>query len=179
MPRRRAQESAFEQDWEGPSKSARKRAMHALQALASALVELSERQWREVLSEHPELIEELRITKGMDASSAKQRQLRHLGKLLEQIDHTVIQEQLGRINKPAQEDKALLHAAEAARDTLMSGDANTLADFCRQHDRADAQQLATLLGAARHERATGAVPKNARLLFRCLRELLSAERRSS
>jgi ribosome-associated protein len=162
--------------WEGPSKSARKRAMHALQALGAALLEVSERQWHELLGEYPDLIEELRIAKAMDASSAKQRQLRHLGKLLEQTDHAAIEDQLARLNKPAQEDKALLHAAEAARAALLDGDTLTLNEFCQQHPQACPTTLTSLLNAARREHAAGAPPKSARLLFRYLRDLLKAPR---
>lgn len=145
---------------ERPSKSAIKREMHALQALAQKMLELSPKQLDKIpMSE--------RMRKGVDdcigfKKEARRRQLQFLGKVMRDEDREGIEAALNRFEQGSREEAAELHALERWRDRLVADDA-ALTEYLAQH-RVDAQNLRTLIRNARAEKAGAG-----RALFRFLK----------
>jgi len=166
--------TALDPEADAPSKSARKREMHALQDLASALSALSDRQLRKLppKAQDETFLEELRIARSMQASGARQRQLRFLAKLLEHMDCEPLREHLETLNRPQQDDKRLHHAAETARDRLLTQGIGALEEFCVQFPAADTQRLRQLIAQHQREAAQQRPPVASRQLFRYLRDLM-------
>lgn len=89
-----------------PSKTSRKRAMHALQDLGTRLAEQSEQTIRALgLSE--ELVDALLACKSIRQREARRRQLQRIGKLMRSTDAPSLVEALGRIER----NGAQTHAA--------------------------------------------------------------------
>jgi ribosome-associated protein len=160
------------QDADRPSKTRRKKDMHALQALGVSLVELSAHQLAQV--DMPEdlrdaVLEARRIT----GHEGRRRQLQYIGRLMRDIDPAPIRAKLDEWRGQSREATAQLHAVERWRDRLIADDA-ALTDFAREHPHADLQALRTAIREARRERAAERPPKHFRELFRLLREAMQA-----
>ena len=78
-----------EEEFEGPSKSQRKRDMQALKDLAQKLVELSAEQLEAI--EDPRVRESILAAKKITKGNARKRQLQYAAKLMSKIDATPIQ----------------------------------------------------------------------------------------
>jgi ribosome-associated protein len=154
-----------------PSKSQRKRDMHALQDLGTALVDLSEEQLEKV-----ELPENLRdaVTEARRLAGkheALRRQMQYIGKLMRHIDPEPIRERIAAYNAVSHEQTARLHLLERWRSRLLeeSGALNELMDA---YPHADAARVRTLVRNAERERAAGQPPKSFRALFQLLNETI-------
>ncbi|HEY9037055.1 MAG TPA: ribosome biogenesis factor YjgA [Pseudomonadales bacterium] len=156
-----------------PSRSQRKRDHHALIELARALAQLSDRV-RKGLDLDESLHEPLQLASTMKPSSARERQLRYIAKLLEKIDHAAISDCLQEREKPSREKVALHHQAEAWRDRLLAED-QALDELLDAYPRAERSLLQTLILEARQQAAANRPPKAARQLFRQLRDLVTTE----
>ena len=155
---------------EPPSKSARKRAMHALQALGERLVNLSKRQ----LSHIPldaDLTTAIEEARRLKSSEAQRRQLRYIGKLLERGDPEPIQAALARLDEGRQQEAKRFHQLEHWRDELLERGLDAVELIVARYPDADRQQLRSLLLTARRERDRQKPPAAARKLFHYLREL--------
>lgn len=158
---------------EPPSKSSRKREMHALQALGEQLVALSaERLGKVPLPDalRQAVLDARRFTK----HEARRRQMQYIGKLMRSVDADAIRAAIGRAIGDSKEAVALMHRCERWRDRLLDDD-GALTEFLGEHPRADAQQLRATIRAARRERDTGEPPKHVRALYRWLHDTLGAE----
>jgi ribosome-associated protein len=158
-----------------PSKTRRKKDMHALQALGASLVELSAAQLAAIDMPEPlrdAVIEARRIT----SHEARRRQVQYIGRLMRDIDPTPIRAKLDEWQGQSRSATALLHAAERWRDRLLA-DEGALAAFSVEHSGRDLQRLRSLVRTARAEQAAGKPPRALRELFREIRGLL--ETRSS
>lgn len=156
----------------GPSKSQRKRDAHAVKDLGETLVELDASQLSKF--DLPEfIVGVINETRRIKKHGARKRQLMYLAKQLRQIDTEPLQQQLAQLQRPHQEDVALLHQIERWRDRLLQEDQETLTDFIKQHPQADVQQLRQLIRNSQKEAQQQAAPKSARQLFKYIRELLS------
>ncbi len=158
------------QDADRPSKTRRKKDMHALQSLGESLVELSAAQLAQV--EMPEdlrdaVLEAKRIT----GHEAKRRQMQYIGRLMRDVDPAPIRAKLDEWRGQSREATAQLHSVERWRDRLIEDD-GALTDFAREHPGADLQALRTAIRETRRERATDRPPKHFRELFRLVREAL-------
>jgi ribosome-associated protein len=159
-----------DQDLQPPSKSQRKREMHALQRLGTSLVALSRPQLEELGLPLP-LLEAVLTAQTMRSHGALRRQLQYIGKLMRSLDPLPIQQALARIQAPDRQAAARLHRLERLRDTLINeGDAG-IGRLTGIYPDADRQRLRQLIREARDERARGAPPHASRRLFRYLREL--------
>lgn len=154
-----------------PSKTRRKKEMHALQALGQQLVSLSAEQLARI-----ELPEELReaiaFTHRVTSHEGRRRQLQYVGKLMRQVDADAIRDALGRATGESRAAVALMHLAERWRDRLLDDD-DALTAFLTDHPAADAQWLRSTIRAARREQQPGNAPKHARLLYRWLHDVLA------
>lgn len=132
---------------ERPSKSARKRDMHALQALGEALVAMpASRRERLVLPENlGDAVDEYLRTRSHEG---RRRQMQYIGKLMRQVDPEPIAQAVAEAKLGQAADSLALHEAEAWRERLLApGDA--LTEWMAAHPGSDAQQLRSLIRAAR------------------------------
>jgi ribosome-associated protein len=160
-------------DAERPSKTRRKKDMHALQALGETLVELSSAQLAEV--EMPEdlrdaVLEARRIT----GHEGRRRQMQYIGRLMRDIDPAPIRARIDAWRGQSREATAQMHAIERWRERLIENDA-ALTEFANEHPGADLQALRTLIRETRRERAAERPPRHFRDLFRLLRDAMQAK----
>jgi ribosome-associated protein len=127
---------------EGPSKTRRKQAMHALQDLGERLGELKPEQLRQF--DLPEaLVIAINDYRRFTKWEAKRRQMQYIGRLMRDIDPAPITALLDQSSQTSREAVAGFHAAEAWRDKLLAGDA-ALDALVAQHPEADRQRIAQL-----------------------------------
>ncbi len=155
-----------------PSKTRRKRDMHALQNVGAQLVELTPQQVAE-LALPDKLADAVAEAKQMrKPDDARRRQMQYIGKLMRGIDAEPIKARLEGWRGVSNEHTAQLHAAERWRARLLE-DETAFAALASQYPKADLQHLRTLARNARKEQAANRPPKSFRLLFQELRALLS------
>jgi len=156
-----------------PSKSQRKRDMHALQALGGELVRLRRDQLQRI-----ELPEELReaidFAHRVSSHEARRRHMQYLGKLMRQVDADAIRTALAQVTGESRAAVALMHLAERWRDRLIADDA-ALTEFIAAHPAADVQWLRAAIRAARRDFGNQQAPRHARELYRWLHEQLESQ----
>jgi ribosome-associated protein len=158
-------------DGSAVSKTRRKKAMHDLQSLGEALVDLDRKRLAEL--DLPErLVDAVAAARGITKHEARRRQLQYIGKLMRDVDPAPIADALERMAEGPRAEKAHFAELERWRDRLLADDA-ALDDFVARHPGADRARLATLVRDARAERAGGATPKQFRELFRVLKTLVA------
>lgn len=151
-----------------PSKSQKKREMHALQDLDEELVKLSQDRL-DKLDLPDALYDAVMDARRFTKHEARRRQMQFIGKVMRDIDTEPIAEQLAEIKGESATAKAEFHALERWRDRLLADDA-ALTEWLAQHPSGDSQQLRNLIRNARKEAAAGKPPKSSRELFRWLRD---------
>ncbi|MCP5131511.1 MAG: DUF615 domain-containing protein [Pseudomonadales bacterium] len=157
---------------DGPSKSAVKRRMLALQQLGETLTGLSEKQLEKIPVNDERLLQVIREARGMRSHSARRRHLQLIGKLMRDIDPTPIEDALGAMDRQRQSEAAAFHELEELRDaTLAAGPAGVELVLGRW-PQADRQQLRQLLLQHQREIEKDKPPSASRKLFRYLRELV-------
>jgi ribosome-associated protein len=153
-----------------PSKTRRKRAMHALQDLGERLLELNRDQVARV-ELPPAVREALEAARTITAHEARRRQMQYVGKLMRALDGDALQQAIDRATGTARQSVALMHRCERLREQLIADDA-ALTALLRDHPLADAQWLRAAIRGARRERTAQRPPRHARELYRWLYELL-------
>ena len=153
-----------------PSKTQRKKAVHALQDLGVELVELPEERLEAI--EMPEtlrdaVMEARRIT----AHEAKRRQMQYIGKLMRKVDAEPIRAKLDAWLTQSRGPALAHRRAEKWRNRLLDED-GALSDLLREYPRADATYLQKLMDATARERETGHPPRSFRLLYKALHALM-------
>ena len=158
-----------------PSKSELKRQMHDLEKLGIAIVTLSKE--RIAALELPEkLIEALKHWQSITAHGAKRRQLQYIGKLMRSVEPEPIRQALEEQHKGSAQQTLQLHKLEALREQFLAeGEAskNTLTTWLNEHPQADAQQLRSLIRAARKDASATPEKRSGRAfreLFKFLKE---------
>lgn len=163
----------FGQRFDEPSKSQRKRQMHALQELGEQLVALSVERLRKVPM--PEaLFDAVRDAQRFTSHGARRRQMQYIGKLMRNIDPAPIQAELDAFNGVSKAETARMHRLEKLRADLLA-DETVLSTLAQRWPQADLQQLRTLRRNALKEREQNKPPRAFRELFRLLRELDESE----
>ena len=175
-----------------PSKTRRKKEMHALQALGERLVALPEARLKTVPLDE-DLRDAINMARGIRSHEGRRRQLQYVGRLMRSADAAAIEAALAGDDAAHARQVAAHHAAEQWRDGLID-DSRRLEDFIARFplpanaadatDRDGGEATATLTGlvaAARDAaRNGGANPRHARALYRALHQWLltfeSAER---
>lgn len=154
---------------ERPSKSQRKRDMHALQEMGAALVALPPARLDRI--EMPEalrvaILEAQRLTK----HEARRRQMQYIGRLMRDADPAPIRAALDALNGASAVETARQHRLERLRERLLD-DESVLTEIGAAHPGTDLARLRQLRRSTLHERETGKPPKSFRELFRTLREV--------
>ncbi len=152
-----------------PSKSALKRQSHDLQALGLEVAELPDQR----LAATPmpdglrEAILEYRRTKSHEG---RRRQLQYVGKLMRSADEAVLREAVAAARLGSARETLALHEAERWRAELIADDA-ALTRWMQQHPDSDAQQLRSLVRAARRDAVAPEArqPRSHRELFQFVR----------
>mgnify|MGYP005835336323 CR=1 FL=1 len=151
-----------------PSKTQRKKAMHALQSLGETLVDLSADQLDRLdLPEalHDAVVEASRIR----SREGRRRQLQYIGRLMRGVETEEIAERLALLQGESDAAKAEFHTLERWRARLIADD-DALTDWLAANPGCDVQMLRQLIRNARRETAEGKPPRASRALFRWLRE---------
>ncbi len=157
---------------EPPSKSSRKREMHALQDLGEQLVALSAERLKKVPL--PDVLyDAIRAAQGFKME-ARRRQMQYIGKLMRKIDPAPIQAQLEIFAGNSAAEVAKMHRLERLRSDLLE-DEKVIGSIAESWPGADLQYLRTLRRNALKEREAGKPPKSFREIFRVLRELQEAQ----
>jgi len=151
------------------SKTQRKKAVHLLQALGEALVELNDDQLAAI--ELPEALREAvmaarRITK----FEAKRRQLQYIGKLMRRVEVEPIRAALDAMLAGSRRQIAAHKRIESWRERLLGGP-GALDELLAEYPGVDAQRLRALVHGALRERDTGSPPRSYRELYQALREI--------
>lgn len=154
------------------SKTKQKRAMHELQALGVALVDLSDAQRAAMMLPEP-LAAAIIDARRMTRHEAKRRQLQLIGKLMRRVDPEPIRERLAALRGQSATETARLHRIENWRTRLIEDDA-ALTAFAAECPGADLQALRTAIRNARKEQAAGKPLRAYRELFRLLRDALAS-----
>jgi ribosome-associated protein len=159
---------------EAPSKSARKRAAHAAQALGERLVAMRDAELAELpLSEI--LLDAIREARRLTSRGGLVRQRQYIGKLMREIDTAAIEQAMASKAAGIALDSQRFQRVEAWRDRLVAEGAPALEELAQGRADLDRPGLAALMDRARdparstRERATAA-----RELFRALRAVLAA-----
>lgn len=166
----------FDNEYERPSKSQRKRDMIALQKIGEQLVnESPDRVNRIAMPDSLKTaIVECRRIKNHEG---RRRQLQYIGKLMRSLDEQTVAS-INQIIESwkglSKSDTLLMHTLERQREKLLTDD-NALTGFLNQYPHADGQQMRTLIRNARKETAAGKPPRAYREIYRLLKQIMTAQ----
>lgn len=155
-------------EYDGPSKSSRKREMHALQDIGAQLVALSPDRLAKV-SLPENLLDAVKDARRF-SMEARRRQMQYIGKLMRHIDPAPIQAQLDAFNGVSKAEVARHHRLERLRADFIA-DEKTIGAIVEAWPQADLQHLRTLRRNAIKEQAQGKPPRAFREIFQVLRQL--------
>jgi ribosome-associated protein len=151
------------------SKTKLKAQMQDLQDLGIELVRLSPEKLAK-FNLPDKLIDAIRIAKKINANAGIRRQYQYIGKLMREVDASIIQNTLADINGESTQSTQLLHESERWRDRLLASD-KELEEFISLFPHCDINQLRTLIRVVRKEQAIGK-NQNYRKLFKCIRDVI-------
>lgn len=155
-----------------PSKSQRKRDMHALRDLGKTLTELSEDQLARL--QLPDALRDaIREVRHISQRGALRRQLQYVGKLMREVDAERVQRELDAMTAGSLRQTAILHQSERWRERLLADEA-TVSEFVSSYPQCDVQKLRALVRNSRRESVAGKPPRAFRELLRLIRHLLVA-----
>lgn len=158
-----------EPQYDGPSKSQKKRDSHALQDIGEQLVALSDTQLKRI--DLPDklraAIEETRRTRSREGL---RRQMQFVGKVMRGLDTAPLVEALDAIRGVSARAVAREQMLERMRERLIA-DEQVLGDIAAQWPEADLTHLRTLRRNALRETELDKPPRAFREIFRVLRQL--------
>lgn len=155
-----------------PSKTRRKKDMHALQALGTSLIDLTPAQLAEI-----DLPDPLRAAvveaKRIKSHEGLRRQVQFIGRLMRDVDPAPIRAKVDEWRGQSRAAIATMHAVERWRDRLLADD-DALTAFAADRPGIDLQHLRSLIRNARADLAASRSPRAYRELFREIRRVLAA-----
>lgn len=162
-------------DYDGPSKSSRKRAAHAAQDLGAELISMRDSDL-EGLDLPETLADAVREARRITSRGGLARQRQYIGKLMRDVDPEPIRAYLASLNTITARDAERFRRVEGWRERLITEGAPALADLEREHPGLDHDEWARRVSAAQEERTrTAATGAASRELFRAIRALSEAE----
>ncbi len=165
-------QEALDEAYDGPSKSQRKRDMHALQSLGEELAALSLDRLRAL--ELPDALRDALLqVRSLRTHGAVRRQLQYVGKLMRDVDPEPLRERLDVWNGTSREAVVRAHLAEHWRERLLAGD-EAFSELLSEFPTVDIPAMRTLIRNARREREDSKPPRNFRELYRALLLLIEA-----
>lgn len=151
---------------EAPSKSQRKRDMHALQELGEALVALNDERLASV--DIPESLRDAVVkARKITRHEARRRQMQYIGKLMRDVDAGPIRARLAEWAGQSARQVGRHKELERWRERLLDDD-DALTEYAAKHPGIDLQGLRALIREARKERTAAQSPRRYRELFRFL-----------
>ena len=157
---------------ERPSKSAAKRAAHAVQELGETLLQLSEAEL-EALGLPEPLREAIRSARSIRSRGAALRQRQYIGKLMRAVDPEPIRAALAARSAQAARESERFRRTEHWRERLITEGEPALAELARWRPDIDLEEWRRRISTARSERARAAGGAAGRELFRALRALFA------
>jgi ribosome-associated protein len=155
----------------GPSKSALKRQMTALQKLGEELVGLSDRELEKIPLDSAPLRQAILETRRIRSHSARRRHLQYIGKLMRKIDAQPIEKALNALHQQRQGTTEAFHELEKLRDELLTSGLAAVEQVMQRFPGADRQHLRQLLRQQQREQKQAKPAAASRKLFKYLREL--------
>jgi ribosome-associated protein len=152
------------------SKTQRKRASLALQALGEELTRLTEQQLAEL--QLPErLLDAVLAARRINKFGALRRQLQYIGRLMYEVDAESIAAKLRSWKAAPRAANAYQRRLEHWRGRLLE-DETALGELASMVPGCDTEKLRQLVHSTRREQAEGRPPHSSRALFRELRRIL-------
>jgi ribosome-associated protein len=166
------------QDDDGrPSKSALKRASHALQALGKQLLELPDNRLDDI-GMPDRLRDALDLYKKTKSFEGKRRQLQFIGKVMREVDAEPLREAVAAFQLGHARDTLTLHKAERWRAEMLADDKAALTRWADTYPESDLQQLRALVRNAKKDAALPPEQRHGRAyreLFQFLKEVMSTQ----
>jgi len=164
----------LEEEYSGPSKSAVKRQMIALQEMGESLTRLTEKQLANVPIDDERLLDAIKETQQIKSNSARKRHLQYIGKLMRDTDVEAIERALRTMYKQKQVTNDAFHELEKLRDSILEQGLGGIEQVITRWPLADRQQLRQLVLQHQRELKNNKPPAASRKLFKHLRELQEA-----
>lgn len=161
----------LDEEYTGPSKSAVKRQMIALQEIGEALTRLTEKQMANVPIEDERLVIAIKETHNIKSNSARKRQLQYIGKLMRDVDTEAIERALQAMYRQKKDSNNAFHELEKLRDSVLEQGVDGIEQLLTRWPSADRQQLRQLVLQHQREVKNKKPPAASRKLFKYLREL--------
>ncbi|MCG5500638.1 ribosome biogenesis factor YjgA [Ectothiorhodospira lacustris] len=152
-------------EFDRPSRGARKREAQAAKDLGEALLALSEADLK-ALDLPERLLEAIRHCRDL-RKEALRRQRQYIGKLMRQVDTAPIQAAIEAREAARRAQARQFHRMEQWRDRLVTEGETALATFCDEYPRVNRKRLTALATDARSQR-----PGASRALFRLVSETM-------
>jgi ribosome-associated protein len=160
--------------FDGPSKSAMKRQMTALQDLGEALVALTPKEMARIPIADDTLLAAIDLARTIHSNSGLRRQMQYIGKLMRGIDAQPIAKALSDLHQQHQQDISVFQELEELRDHLTSTGPAGIETVMQRFPGADRQRLRQLVLQHQKEQRSNKPPAAARKLFKYLREICEA-----
>ncbi len=121
-----------------------------------------------------ELAEAVRLARRLKRSGAKNRQIRHVARLLMQVDEAPIKAALDRAELGHGDDVDVLHASEGWRDRLLAEGPEAIEAFIEAFPAAegDRQHMRQLVRQGARDIAAGKPARTRRTLYRLVKRFL-------
>ncbi|MCM2131089.1 ribosome biogenesis factor YjgA [Larsenimonas rhizosphaerae] len=151
------------------SKTQRKHAMEAMQALGQRILDLPRDQQRLVpLSD--DMLAAIEEMDRISSREARRRHMQYIGKVMRNEDLPAIEACFAEFDRQRLARDRGFHRLEEWRDRLIAEGAPAITVFIEQHPNIDVQQLRQLTRNAQREKEAGRSTASARKLFRLLRD---------
>lgn len=171
MPR--PPEDRFEDEYDGPSRSQRKRDAAELYDLGLELIAMNAEEL-DALDLPEKLRDAIDLAQTITARGGLARQRNFVAKLLRKVDVEPIRATMERRALEQKLAAREFHRVEQWRDRLVNEGDPAVEALLQAEPALDAKRLRALVAEARAEQAAGRAPTASRTLFRWLRETLAA-----
>jgi len=161
----------LEEEYTGPSKSAVKREMTALQELGESLTRLTDKQLAKVPIDDERLVDAIEEAHRISSNSARKRHMQYIGKLMRDTDVEAISRALTAMYQQKQSDNNKFHELEKLRDSVLEQGLKGIEQIMARWPQADRQQLRQLVLQHQREIKNNKPPAASRKFFKQLREL--------
>lgn len=156
---------------DGPSKSERKREMHARQQLGESLTRLSHSQLAKIpLSDS--LRDAIKDYQRFPQREAKRRQLQFIGRLMRDADCEAIEQAWQLTQAGSEASKKVQHRLEHWRDRLIKEGDDGLNHLLAEYPAIDRQPLRQLIREAHKEQKENKPPAASRKIFQYIKPYL-------
>ena len=169
----------LDEEFSGPSKSAVKRQMTALQELGESLTRLTTKQLANVPIDDERLIEAVREVQRISSKNARKRHMQFIGKLMRDVDSEAISAALEAMYRQKQVSDDKFHGLEVLRDDILEQGLAGIEQVVERWPNADRQQLRQIVLQHQREKKNNKPPAASRKLFKHLRQLQEGSKESS